>query len=138
MGFQAFRIPLEVILHVWMLGGSLPIQMTWEGQNFDILTGIVALVFGIAASFRALPKALVWAVNLFGLALLLNVMRIAITSTPIPLRTFMNDPPVLLVFHFPYGWIMPFCVGGALFGHILVFRWLRATRSLPTRDHPPA
>jgi hypothetical protein len=39
----------------------------------------------------------------------------------------MSDPPLLLAFHFPYGFIVPICVGGALLGHLLVFRWLRAS-----------
>ncbi len=107
----------------------MPVQMTWEGQNFDILTGIVSLGFGLYAYRREVPGALVWAVNLLGLGLLLNVMRIAMLSTPMPLRTFVNDPPVLLAYHFPYGWIVPFCVSGALFGHLVVVRWSLANRA---------
>ncbi len=129
VGYQAFRLPLELVLHSWMEQGTMPVQMTWEGQNFDILTGIVSVGFGLYAYRREVPGALVWAVNLLGLGLLLNVMRIAMLSTPMPLRTFVNDPPVLLAYHFPYGWIVPFCVSGALFGHLVVVRWSLANRA---------
>jgi len=57
-------------------------------------------------------------------AQLANVARIAAFSSPVPFRTYLNDPPVLLAFHFPYGWIVPICVGGALFGHLVLFRRL--------------
>jgi hypothetical protein len=71
----------------------------------------------------------VLAFNVVGFALLVNVARIAAFSSPVPFRTYLQDPPVLLAFHFPYGWIVPICVGGALFGHLLAFRWLaRAAR----------
>lgn len=73
-------------------------------------------------------RALVWAFNLLGLALLINVATIATLSNPIPIRYFMNDPPVLLAFNFPHGWIVPFCVAPALAGHVLVFRWLARRR----------
>ena len=56
------------------------------------------------------------------MGLLLNVGSIALRSSPVPLRTFMNEPPVLLALHAPYTWIVPVCVGGALLGHLLGFR----------------
>lgn len=36
VGFHAFRLPLELILHNWYRGGTLPVQMTYEGHNFDL------------------------------------------------------------------------------------------------------
>jgi hypothetical protein len=130
VGFQVFRLPLELVLHAWAQGGTLPAQMTYEGHNFDILTGLLALPAAWLASRKPNARWPVLAFNVIGFALLLNVARIAAFSSPVPFRTYLNDPPVLLAFHFPYGWIVPICVGGALFGHLLVFRWLaRARRS---------
>src|SRR5690606_22338112 len=43
VGFQSFRLPLELVLHQWMVEGVLPVQMTFEGHNFDIVTGLFAL-----------------------------------------------------------------------------------------------
>ena len=124
VGFQVFRLPLELILHRWVEAGTLPPQMTYDGQNLDIVTGLLALPVAWIAARRPPARGAVIAFNLIGFALLVNVARIAAFSSPVPFRTFANDPPVLLAFHFPYGWIVPFCVGGALLGHVLVFRRL--------------
>lgn len=125
VGFQAFRLPLELILHRWYLEGVLPIQMTYEGYNFDILSGIGGLALALWA-WRASPPAWVaWAYNLMGLGLLITVASIAVMSSPLPLRQFHEGPPVLLAMYVPYGWIVPFCVAGALAGHVITFRHLR-------------
>lgn len=125
VGIQAFRLPLELVLHRWHAEGVIPIQMTYSGLNFDILTGASALLLGVWLALREAPaaRAVVLAWNVFGMLLLLNVMTIAVLSSPLPIRVFSEGVPVLLAFYFPYGWIVPFCVGGALFGHLIVFRW---------------
>lgn len=128
VGFQAFRLPLELVLHRWYGEGVLPVQMTYEGQNLDIVTGILGLGVGLWLWKRGPSRVVVWLFNLVGFGLLLNVAAIAILSSPVPFRTFTEGPPVLLVFHFPYGWILPMCVAPALAGHLLVFRWLWRTR----------
>jgi hypothetical protein len=134
VGFHAFRLPLELVLHRWHAEGVLPVQMTYVGHNFDIISGILALpVAGLllwAKPVSRLHRWLVLGFNLVGFALLMTVMSIAVRSAPLPLRTYMNDPPVLLLFYAPYTWILPVCVAGALFGHLLVFRWLKHHWSL--------
>ena len=67
--------------------------------------------------------------NVLGVGLLVAVIRIALLSLPWTLRSYMNDPRVELVFHAPHTWILPVCVAGALWGHVLVFRWLWANRA---------
>lgn len=125
VGFQIFRLPLELVLHRWWVQGVLPVQMTYEGRNFDVASGLLALALALWCLLRRPSPWLVLAFNVVGLGLLVNVATIAVTSAPGPLRTFTNEPPVLLGFHAPYAWIVPFCVGGALFGHLVTFRWLR-------------
>jgi hypothetical protein len=130
VGVQAFRLPLELVLHAWKNQGVIPVQMTFEGHNFDIVTGVLAIATGVYL-YRAGEQAsrgAVLAFNVVGSALLLVVTTIAVLSSPIPLRAYHGDPALMLGYHFPYGWIVPFCVGGALFGHVLVFRWLFAGR----------
>ena len=132
VGFQAFRLPLELILHALYTGGTLPVQMTYSGHNFDIVTGILALLVAAALwrgqlSARA-TRRLVWLFNSVGLALLVTVTAIAVLSGPLPMRMYVNDPPVMLPFHMPWAWIVPFCVSAALFGHLVTFRWLLRSR----------
>jgi hypothetical protein len=138
---QGFRLPLELILQRWHVEGVLPVQMTFEGRNFDIVSGVLALALGAWLHFgsrRRVQRAAVWAFNLIGMGLLLNVSAIAVLSSPLPIRQYLNDPPVLLAFYAPYSWIVPFCVGGALFGHVVSFRSLLAqsfagTEALPRK-----
>lgn len=63
--------------------------------------------------------------NLLGLGLLANIVAIAVLSTPVPFRAFMNEPANRLPSMFPYVWLPTFLVQAALFGHLLVFRALR-------------
>jgi hypothetical protein len=120
VGFQAFRLPLELVLHNWAAQGTVPQTMTWTGQNWDIVSGITALVAAPLAD--RLPVAARIA-NVVGFALLLNVMRVAIMSSPLPFG-WGQQPPLLLALHYPYFLIGPVCVGGALFGHLVLTRAL--------------
>ena len=63
-----------------------------------------------------------------GLLLLVDVVRSAVRPAPWPLRTFANDPPVLLPFFAPHTWIVAVCVAGALRGHVVTLTWLSGRR----------
>lgn len=130
VGFQAFRLPLELVLHSWAAQGTIPGTMTWTGQNWDIASGILAL---LCAPFAARHQAAARLANIIGLALLLNVMRVAVLSTPVPFGWHVM-PSLQLPFYLPYAFIGPVCVGGALFGHLVLTRALWGTGSVT----PPA
>jgi len=120
VGFQAFRLPLELILHAWAAGGTIPETMTWTGKNCDIASGVTALV---AAWFVRRSRAWGWLTSVVGLALLANVARVAVLSSPLPFA-WPVTPLLLLAFHLPYALILPVCVGGAAFGHVVLLRAL--------------
>lgn len=123
VGFQAFRLPLELVLHEWAAQGTIPGTMTWTGQNWDIFSGIAALVCApLAGRYRAAARL----ANIVGFALLMNVTRVAIMSSPFPFA-WDQQPPLLLALHLPYALIGPVCVGGALFGHVVLTRRLWKT-----------
>ena len=122
VGFQAFRLPLELVLHEWAAQGTIPETMTWTGQNWDIVSGIAALVCApLAGRYPVTARV----ANIIGFALLINVMRVAIMSSPFPFG-WGQQPPLLLGLHLPYALIGPVCVGGALFGHVVLTRRLWA------------
>jgi hypothetical protein len=125
VGFQAFRAPLEWWLHRIYTEGIIPVQLTYEGRNFDIITGVTALVVAglLASGVRSRAMVIGW--NLLGFVLLFNIVIVSILSTPVPFRYFMNDPPNLVASTFPYVWLPTFLVQAALFGHLLVFRAIR-------------
>jgi hypothetical protein len=122
--FQAFRLPLEIVLHSWAIEGTVPSTMTWSGENFDIITGVACLIL---AFWTHKFKAAAWIANILGSILLLNVIRVAMLSSPVPFGWDL-EKPLLLAFHFPYLLIAPMCVGAALCGHIILTRRLLADR----------
>jgi hypothetical protein len=127
VALQGFRIAVELILHRLYLEGVVPIQMTYSGRNFDVITGVTGLLLGSwLLSGRPAPRALVLGWNLLGLALLLNIVGVAVLSTPVSFRRFPEGPPNLLPSTFPYIWLPSFLVQVALGSHLLIFRQLRA------------
>ncbi|MGH9803019.1 MAG: hypothetical protein ACRD82_21855 [Blastocatellia bacterium] len=129
IAFQAFRIPVELWLHRLYQEGVIPVQMTYSGRNFDILSGIMALTLGIWAMKRQPPRWAIWLFNLVGLGLLINIVTVAILSAPTPLRQFFNEPANTFIAYWPFVWLPTFLVQAAWFGHLLVFRWLWRQRS---------
>ena len=122
IGYQAFRVPLEWVLHRLYTEGVIPVQMTYAGRNFDIVTGILAIALALWLARGRHAPWLVMAWNVLGLALLINIVTIAILSTPTPFRYFTDGPANRLPGVFPYVWLPTFLVQAALFGHLLVFR----------------
>ncbi len=124
IGFQVFRVPVEWVLFQLHRDGVVPVQMTFEGWNFDILSGSSAPLAAWLATRGAIGRRglLVW--NCAALALLANVVTIAILSAPTPLRAFANEPANTFVARFPWVWLPAFLVPAALFGHLAAFRKL--------------
>lgn len=127
-GFQVFRVPVEWVLFSLHRDGVVPAQMSFEGWNFDVLTGLTALpVAWLAARGRITLRGLVvW--NCAGLALLANIVTIAVLSTPTPLRAFWNEPANTFVAGWPWIWLPGFLVPAALIGHLLSLRKIARVR----------
>lgn len=121
IGFQGFRLPLELILHKWAELGTVPPTMTWTGQNWDIISGIVSIA---AIPFVKKSRALAWAAQCIAFLLLLNVLRVVIMSSPFPFAWHLEQP-LQLIAYMPYALIGPLFVGAAMAGHLIVFRKLR-------------
>jgi len=138
VALQAFRIPVELLLHRLYDEGDVPLQMTYSGRNFDMVSGVSGLILGAwLLSGGRVPRAAVLAWNVLGFALLANIIGVAILCTPAPFRQFTEGPPNLLPSTFPYIWLPSFLVQVALGSHLLVFRqlWLqREERVSPTAE----
>jgi hypothetical protein len=125
VGWQVFRVPLELLMHQAAAEGVMPPQMSYSGLNYDIVTGATApVVAGLIAAGRA-PRLLVQAWNAMGLLLVLTVITIGFLSAPVPFRVFHNEPANVWITQFPFVWLPAVMVATALLGHILVFRRLR-------------
>lgn len=116
---QSFRIVMEIILLMLFIENIIPQQMSFEGRNFDILSGITALIVGYLVVKNKISRKLLIAWNLFGLILLANIVTIAILSTPLPIRLFMNEPADTVIAYFPFVWLPGFVVPVAYFMHVV-------------------
>ena len=128
VGFQVFRVPVEGVLFALHREGIVPVQMTFEGWNFDVLTGLSAPLVAWLAARGTIGRRGLLAWNLAGLALLANIVTIAILSTPTPLRAFWNEPANTFVTSWPWVWLPGLLVPAALCGHLLAFRKLARMR----------
>lgn len=132
---QSFRFFVEVLLWMLFLNEVLPEQMTFEGRNFDILVGISAPIIAALLITRRISRTGIAIWNFLGLALLLNIVTIAILSTPSPLRVFMNEPANYIVARFPMSWLPGLLVPLAYYLHAISLKQVLQGRStLASRD----
>ncbi|MGH9254524.1 MAG: hypothetical protein ACRD3C_08130 [Vicinamibacterales bacterium] len=136
IALQGFRLPLELAMHEMYERGVMPVQMSYSGRNFDIITGVSAFVVaGLVAAGRA-GRRVIGAWNVLGLLLLFNVVAIAILSTPL-FRFFGDDRLNVWVTYPPFVWLPAVMVLAALAGHLLVFRAISTSAPRPSRTREP-
>jgi len=124
---QSFRIIVELLLLFAFMAGKLPVQMTFEGRNFDVITGVLALPVGyVVARKKSYAPKLAIAFNVIGIMLLLNILVIAVLSMPTSIRYFMNEPSNTLVGQFPFILLPGVLVPIAYTMHIFSLRQLLA------------
>ena len=123
---QVFRVFVELMLWMLFLQNALPVQMSFEGRNFDVLAGLTA-PFAAYFLVRFRVVLIIW--NFLSLGLLINIVTIAILSLPSPIRYFMNEPANTIVTYFPYvllpGLLVPLAYGL----HFLSLRQLMMRKS---------
>ena len=120
---QAFRIFVELILWRGYRLGVLPVQMTFEGRNFDILVGLSAPLMGwLWTRTHKRYVALAW--NFIGLVLLLNIVLVAVLSLPTGSQVFANGPAATLLTRFPFIYLPAVLVPVAYTAHVLSLRQL--------------
>lgn len=138
VGFQAFRLPLELVMHRAGIEGTMPVQMSFGGSSFDIVSGITALAVAALAAYGHAPRWLIVAWNALGSLLLLNIVCIAIASLP-QFHRFGSEPAQLntWVAYFPFVWLPAGLVTSALFGHLVLWRKL-ARDAQPSQLAPRA
>lgn len=126
VGLQIFRFPLELVLHRLYVEGVLPVEMTYAGGNFDILSGLGALALWLWAKRAPVPRSLLWIWAVGGLLLLLNIVTTAVLAFPAPFGWY--EPANRIVATWPWVWLPTVHVQLALFGHVVVLRRLWGTR----------
>jgi hypothetical protein len=102
---QGFRVIVELFLWWAYIDQVIPVQMTFEGQNFDILVGLSAPLIPIWWLKPGKQRPL-WVIiwNIVGLIFLFNIVVVAVLSMPTPMQYFFNQPSNTVVATFP--WIL--------------------------------
>jgi hypothetical protein len=126
VGLQAFRLPLELVMHQAAVDGVMPPELSYSGYNFDILTGASALVLAPLLASGKVGRGWVWAWSALGIAALAMIVFIAVASSPM-VRLFGDDPAHIntWVLQVPYVWLPTVLVVAAIAGHGVVLRALR-------------
>lgn len=130
--FHAFRLPLEIVLHLWSDQGTVPQTMTWTGQNLDIISGALAL--GALYPWKNITR-FAWFFNTVGILLLINVLRVVVMSSGLPFSWDLTKPLMLALF-MPYALITIVCVWAALTGHIVLTRSLLSKNKSSNSSNP--
>lgn len=122
------RIPVEIVLFCLFQAGAIPQSMTFEGRNFDILSGITApLIAWLAFRGGKTNKGLLIVWNVFAFLLLINILVNAILSIPSPIQNFGFEQPNVGVLYFPFVWLPAIIVPIVLFSHLASFLQLFKT-----------
>jgi hypothetical protein len=123
VGFHAFRLPLELVLHQAATEGIAPEALTFTGLNYDIVTGSSALILAPLLARGVVGRRVVIVWNAIGIACLVAITGIAIATAPFvaALGTGETNEWVARV---PYVWLPAVMVVAAIAGHVLVLRKL--------------
>jgi hypothetical protein len=134
IALQIFRLPLELFMLRAALLDIMPIEFSMLGYNFDVLTGLTALLLlGYRALIGELSLRVIKIWNLFGIACLLIIAGLAVATSPQvhafgPEREHLN----IWVLFFPYSLLPLLLVSYAVLGHIVMSRKLYAVTLTPS------
>ena len=119
------RVPVEIALYFVCAAGLVPVLMTFEGNNYDIISGLTApLIYYLVFASKKMTNSslLIW--NFLCLGLLINVLVIAILSAQTPFQRLAFDQPNIGVTFFPFVWLPTVIVPIVLFSHLASIRLL--------------
>lgn len=118
---NAVRIPVELVLYWLFIQKAVPQIMTFEGNNLDILSGITApLTWYLTRKQKNQTLLLVW--NMACLALLVNIVTIAVLAAPFDFQQIAFDQPNIGVLYFPFVWLPCCIVPLVLLSHLTMIR----------------
>ncbi|MCB9233721.1 MAG: hypothetical protein H6581_18845 [Bacteroidia bacterium] len=120
MYLQGFRVPVELLLWALFLANALPQRLTFEGTNWDVITGLTGPLFALVCFSRGkIRRGMAIAWNILGLILLLNIVTTAVLSFPTPFQVFNDAPGNTIMTTFPCILLPGLLVPLAYYLHIL-------------------
>lgn len=125
---HTIRIPVEIVLFWLFVNKTVPELMTFEGRNFDIISGLTApIIFYFGFIRKQLDRKVILIWNFICLGLLINIVANAILSAPFPFQKFAFDQPNIAVLYFPFNWLPSCVVPLVLLSHLATIRQLSKT-----------
>ncbi len=119
------RIPVEITLYYVYVAKLIPVLMTFEGYNFDIISGVTAImIYYFVFQAKKAGHSLLLAWNIICLGLLLNIITIALLSAQTPFQQLAFDQPNIGVTFFPLLWLPGVIVPLVLLSHLAAIRQL--------------
>ncbi|GAB3320417.1 hypothetical protein GCM10027511_30720 [Hymenobacter humi] len=120
------RVGVELGLYALAAYRLVPELMTFEGRNFDILAGLTALVVEGLLRRQQLGRGWLLAWHVASLALLANIVGLALLAAPTPAQQLAFEQPNVAVMRFPFVWLPAFIVPVVLFSHVAsLYKMLR-------------
>jgi hypothetical protein len=131
LGFESFRVGVELLIHRLWEDGLVPKLLTYAGGNVDMLVGLSAPIIAWIATRGRLGLRLAMGWNVLGLLSLANAAASAVLTGP--LKLISTEVPNVAMGMFPYAFIPGFLAPLAVTLHVLAIRaiatLLRDTRS---------
>lgn len=122
---HVIRVPVEIVLFGLYVEKYVPELMTFGGRNIDIVAGLTApLVYYFGYVKNRLPRQVLIAWNIAGLALLLNIVIHAVLSVPTPFQQLAFDQPNIAILYFPFVLLPGLLVPLVLLSHLVTLRSL--------------
>ena len=120
------RIPVELCLYWLSLRKAVPELMTFAGNNFDIITGITAIVLYLTCFKRRAVRSvnLLFGWNILGLVMLGSAAVNGFLSAPTVYQKLAFDQPNIAVLYFPFIWLPSFIAMIVLFSHLVMMKRL--------------
>ena len=133
---HTIRILVEIVLFMLFINKSIPEAMTFEGSNFDILSGLSAPIiyyYGFVKNKIGKPVLLAW--NIACVLLLLFVVSNAVLALPARFEQFDFEQPNRALGYFPFILLPAFLVPLVLFSNLAAIRQLIIVKTVTTEDN---
>jgi hypothetical protein len=134
LGFESFRIGVELFMHRLWENGLVPKLLTYAGGNVDMFVGLSAPIIAWIATRGRLGLRLAMGWNVLGLLSLANVAASSVLTGP--LKLISTEVPNVAMGIFPYTLIPGFLAPLAVTLHVLAIRAI-AARHRDTRSPAP-
>lgn len=122
VGFQSFRVLVELLVHQAVVEGIAPPNLTWTGSNFDMIPAMSALVLAPFANHMPSSWLQIW--NIASALILAVTVGTAVLTMPTPFQQFHTIPPNVWIATFPFVWLPAVLVLCAWLGHVVLLRRL--------------